>query len=154
TTTATTTTVTTPTTTTPTTVPTPTTIAPDVVVGGVAVGDLTGDEAYAAVQKRFERRLWLAGPHARLSPAPAPFGAVARIKAQTRRALLAGPGGPAPLAVRSRGGRVRASAPSVAKRFARLPVDSSLSLRNNRPYVSPDVAGRTLLRKDAVAAIV
>jgi lipoprotein-anchoring transpeptidase ErfK/SrfK len=154
TTTGTTTTVTTPTTTTVPTVPTPATIAPDVVVGGVDVGDLTGDEAYAAVQKRFGRRLWLAGPHARLSPTPAQFGAVARIKGAIRRALISEPGTEVPLVVTYRAATVRAYVAAIAKRFDRLPVDSTLSLRGSRPFVSPEVAGRTLQRRDAVAAIV
>jgi lipoprotein-anchoring transpeptidase ErfK/SrfK len=148
------TTATTATTSTTPTIPEPEAIASGVTIASVAVGDLTSEEAYAAVQRRFERRLWLAVPHGRLSPTPEQFGAVARIKGAVRRALVAEPGEHVPLVVTFRSARVRTYVAAAAKRFDRLPVDSTLSLRSNRPYVSPDVPGRTLLRKKAVAAIV
>jgi lipoprotein-anchoring transpeptidase ErfK/SrfK len=137
-----------------TTTPAPDVIPRGVTIAGVPVGALTSDEAYVAVEDRFQRPLRIVVAGRRFAPTPAQFGAVARIKGAVRNAKAAQPGASVPLVVTVKGAKVRTYVAAVAKRLDRTPVDSTMSLRGSRPWISKDVAGRALLRKQAVAAIV
>ena len=118
---------TTTTTGTTTTTTTPATIASGVTISGVEVGDLTSDQAFAAVTASFARPLTLVVPRHRLAVAPARIGAMAAVRAAVARALTV----PADTALKlrvilSRKGTQR-YLDAVAKRFDREPVDSQLA---------------------------
>jgi L,D-transpeptidase catalytic domain/Putative peptidoglycan binding domain len=142
------------TTTTATTPKPPAVIAARVTIAGVRVGKLTSVQAAAIVRRAFSRPLPLTVAGTRYAPAPARFGAVARIDAAVRAARAASPGTAVPLVVTVDGKLVRAYVAGLAARFNRLPVDSVLSLRHFRPWISKDVPGRALLRRAAVEQIV
>jgi len=135
------------------TTPVPDVIPPGVTIGGVAVGTLSSDEAYAAVQQVFSRPLPLLVAGHRLAPAPAQFGAIARIRAAVEKAKKAIPGTDVPLVVTVTRPKIRTYLGTVAKRFERRPVDAKLSLRKLRPWISKEVRGLTLDRKRSEAAI-
>ncbi len=132
----------------------PEVIAARVTIAGVRVGKMTPSEASAAVLRAFNRPLPLTVARTRYAPRPARFGAVARIASAVRAAKAAPAGTAVPLVVTVDRPLVRAYVAGLAGRFDRLPVDSVLSLRHNRPWISKDVPGRALLRRAAVQQIV
>jgi lipoprotein-anchoring transpeptidase ErfK/SrfK len=134
--------------------PAPRLIAPGVRVGGVAVGGLSTADATSVVRQAFAEPLVVIVNRSRLLPTPASLGARALVKQAVARARNARAGTAVPLAVRVRGERVRAYVERLAKRFDRTPVDSSLSLRGLKPFVTKDVTGRSLDRVRAREALV
>jgi L,D-transpeptidase catalytic domain/Putative peptidoglycan binding domain len=145
--------VTTTTTTTTTTTPTPR-IAAGVTIGGVRVGGMTPADAYTAVRNAFERPLvLLAGKH-RLQVQPEQLGAVAYALEAVNRAQTARAGTEIQLRVSVRRGKVTTFVARLARRLDRAPVDSQLSLRHLRPWLSPSRSGAALRRKLAVRLIV
>jgi lipoprotein-anchoring transpeptidase ErfK/SrfK len=141
------------TTTTATTTTEPTTIAPGVTISGVDVGGLSSDQAFAAVTASFARPLILVVPRHRLALAPARIGAMAAVKAAVARALTA----PADTQLKLRVILNRKGAQryldALAKRFNWKPVDSRLLLRNLRPVITKEQAGRSLREVRAMGAI-
>jgi lipoprotein-anchoring transpeptidase ErfK/SrfK len=144
---------TTGTTTTATTTTGPPVIAAGVSIGGVPVGGMTADEAYLAVNESFSRPLVLVVRRHRLQPQPAQIGASARIGEAVARAGNAAPGVRIPLEVSVNEARVRSYVAKLAKRFDREAVDARLFLRNLRPWIGKPLAGLTLYRARAQAAI-
>ena len=141
------------TTTTGTTTTTPATIASGVTISGVEVGNMTSDQAFAAVTASFARPLTLVVPRHRLAVDPARIGAMATVRAAVSRALTV----PADTALKlrvilSRKGTQR-YLDAVAKRFDREPVDSQLVLRNLRPVVTKEQTGRELRQVRAMNSI-
>src|SRR4051794_33207990 len=65
----------------------PAVIASGVTISGVDVGDLTSDEAFAAVRDSFARPVTLVIPRHRLAVEPARIGAMAYVRAAVSRAL-------------------------------------------------------------------
>ncbi len=59
----------------------PATIASGVTISGIDVGDLTTDEAFAAVRDSFARPVTLVVPRHRLAIEPAQIGAMAYVRA-------------------------------------------------------------------------
>ncbi len=140
-------------TTTGTTTTAPQTIAAGVTISGVDVGDMTSDEAFTAVTASFARPLVLAVPRHRLAVAPAHIGAMAAVRAAVQRALTAPAGTELKLRViLSRRGTQRYLT-SLAKRFDRAARDAQLLLRNLRPVVTRQQAGRTLRQVRAMNGI-
>jgi lipoprotein-anchoring transpeptidase ErfK/SrfK len=131
----------------------PATIASGVTISGVEVGDMTYDQAFAAVTGSFARPLTLTVPRHRLVVAPAGIGAMAYVRAAVSRALTV----PADTALKLRVILSRKGAQryldAVAKRFDREPVDSELLLRNLRPVITKEQAGRSLRQVRAMNAI-
>src|ERR671924_974895 len=128
-------------------------IAAGVTIGGVRVGGMTAADAYTAVRNAFERPLvLLVGSH-RLQVSPEQLGAVAYALEAVDRAQTARPGTPIRLRVTVRRGKVAAFVARLARRLDRAPVDSQLSLRHLRPYISPSRSGAALRRKKAVGLI-
>ena len=147
-------TITTTTTTATTTTPAPQRIAPGVTIGGVRVGGMTPTEAYSAVRAAFERPLvLLVGKH-RLAVGPEKLGAVAYALGAVERARTAPAGTAIRLPVAVKRGKVRTYVARVAHRLDRAPVDSQLSLRRLKPWLSPSRPGVALKRKPAVRLIV
>jgi lipoprotein-anchoring transpeptidase ErfK/SrfK len=132
---------------------TPATIASGVTISGVEVGDLTSDQAFAAVTASFARPLTLVIPRHRLAVVPARIGAMAAVRAAVARALTVPEGTALKLRViLSRKGTQR-YLDTVAKRFDREPVDSQLVLRNLRPVITKEQTGRELRQVKAMNAI-
>jgi lipoprotein-anchoring transpeptidase ErfK/SrfK len=143
TTTAATTTTTPSTTTTTTTAPAPNTIPAGVRVAGVRVGGLRPSDAVAAVHDAFARPLAVVVDRSRLTLDPVKFTSV-YIQTAVARARVAPSGTNVDLVVSVRGAALRAWVAGVAKRFARAPIDATLKLKNGKPFVTKDRAGRRL----------
>jgi lipoprotein-anchoring transpeptidase ErfK/SrfK len=136
-----------------TTTTTPATIASGVTISGVEVGGMTYDQAFAAVSGAFARPLTLTVPRHRLAFEPPRIGAMAFVRAAVSRALTVPADATLKLRViLSRKGTQR-YLDTVAKRFDREPVDSQLLLRNLRPVITKEQAGRTLRQVRAMNAI-
>ena len=138
------TTTTTTTTTTP-TIPRPTTIAAGVTVGGeVLVGGLSPAEATAAVKTYFARPLVLRLGKVKLNVTPKQLGASAYVGDAIKHARVFAPGANVPLKVAAPRQRLERYAQTLAKRFDRAAVNSELSLRNSKPFVTKEQEGRRL----------
>jgi L,D-transpeptidase catalytic domain/Putative peptidoglycan binding domain len=140
-------------TTTGTTTTTETVIADGVTIGGVAVGGLTQDEAVATVTSAFERPVPLIVLRHRLFPTPKRLNASALVNGAVAQALAASPGTAIKLRVKLDRRTASAYVAAVAKRFDRKPLDAQLGLRNLRPIVSPERAGRSLRRVQSLGRI-
>jgi lipoprotein-anchoring transpeptidase ErfK/SrfK len=128
-------------------------IAARVTVGGVAVGGMTPADAYTAVRNVFERPLvLLVGKH-RFQVAPESLGAVAYALKAINRAATAAPGTAVHLDVTVSRRKVVAYVAGLARRLDRPALDSQLSLRNLKPWISQSRKGVSLRRKPAVRAI-
>ncbi len=147
-----------PTVTLPTTSPPPppvrATIAPGVRVGPVRVGYLTAAQASRKVTAAFERPLPLLVGKARIAARPARLGARAYIKTAVSRASVASPGTSVPLTVTVDGAVLRGWVKVVAKRYDRKPIDARFSLRNLRPWITPEQPGQALDARSALPKIV
>jgi len=129
------------------------TIAPGVTIGGVPVGGMTAPQAYQAVTKAFDRPLILLVGKRRLAVPVSRFGAVAYALRSVNRALVAAPGDAVRLDVGLNRQRVGVWLRALGRRFDRRAVDSKLSLRNLRPYLSPERIGFQVLQRKASASI-
>jgi lipoprotein-anchoring transpeptidase ErfK/SrfK len=129
-------------------------IASGVTVGGVAVGGMAPADAYTAVRSVFERPLvLLVGKH-RFEAAPESLGAVAYALKAINRATTAAPGTAVHLDVTVSRRKVAAYVVALARRLDRPAVDSQLSLRNLKPWISQSRKGVSLRQKPAVRLIV
>jgi lipoprotein-anchoring transpeptidase ErfK/SrfK len=123
-------------------------------IGGVAVGGLTPTEASAAVRTAFARPVRLVFSRSRFLAAPAVLGATANIERAVERARTAAPGSTLALAVAVDRPRTAAYVARLARRFERPAVDARLVLRNARPVILPERAGRRIDRARAVRDLV
>jgi lipoprotein-anchoring transpeptidase ErfK/SrfK len=132
--------------------PPPAQIPPGVKVSGVLVEYMTAEEAEVAIGEAFA------------TPVPVRFGkrsfaldpnryAAPQIRRAIAYALGARPGTSVRLPVTLRRERVGAWSGTLAKRFDRTPVDSTLRLRKLRPWLSKDRPGRMLERRALTNAI-
>jgi lipoprotein-anchoring transpeptidase ErfK/SrfK len=128
-------------------------IAAGVTVGGVAVGGMTPADAYTAVRHVFERPLVLLVGRHRFQVAPESLGAVAYALKAINRAATAAPGTAVHLDVTVSRRKVAAYVAGLARRLDRPAVDSQLSLRNLKPWISQSRKGVSLRQKPAVRAI-
>ena len=137
-----------PTTTTTTTTPTlprPTTIPAGVTIAGqVFVGGLSPADATSAVKQFFAQPLTLKLGTVTLRATPKQLGAAAFVGDAVRRARIVPPGANVPLKVSAPKPRIVRYVRSLARRFDRAPVDSQLSLRNGKPFVTKEKVGRRL----------
>jgi lipoprotein-anchoring transpeptidase ErfK/SrfK len=136
-----------------TTTTTPARIAAGVTVGGVAVGGMTPADAYTAVRNVFERPLVLVVGKHRFQVAPESLGTVAYALKAVNRATTAAPGTAVHLDVTVSRRKVVAYVAGLAHRLDRPAVDSQLSLRNLKPWISQSRKGLSLRQKPAVRAI-
>ena len=137
-----------------TTGPSPTVIAPGVTIGGIAVGGMTGADAKTAVLGVANQPIVVRVGKRRFRSSPTGLGAVPQIKAAIERALEATPGTSVPLTVAVRQGLTRGYVARLAKRFDHAAVDSVLSLRNNKPWLTKSVPGKTIDRVRSVKLLV
>jgi lipoprotein-anchoring transpeptidase ErfK/SrfK len=128
----------------------PATIPDGVTIGGVAVGGLTPAAATETVQSEFNLPLTLLIGTARVQVTPDVFGAAPVIDKAVERALAAQPNAAISLGVTITSGSVADFVGTLAQRYDHPALDSKLSLRNLRPWLSPERAGRKLDQRQAV----
>ena len=128
-------------------------IADGVTIGGVAVGGLTRDEAFATVDDAFAQPLPVTVAGHQLYPTPKRLHASAYVDGAVAQALAAPPGSAIKLRVKLDRAKATAYVAAVAKRFDRKPLDAQLALRNLRPVVSNERAGRSLKRVQSLGRI-
>jgi lipoprotein-anchoring transpeptidase ErfK/SrfK len=126
------------------------TIPDGVTIGGVAVGGLTPDAATATVQSEFNLPLTLVIGTARVQVTPDVFGAAPVIDKAVERALAAQPNAAIALGVTITSGSVADFVEKLSERYDHPAADAKLSLRNLRPWLSPEHAGRKLDQRQAV----
>jgi lipoprotein-anchoring transpeptidase ErfK/SrfK len=112
-------------------------------VAGVRVGGLRPSDAVAAVHDAFARPLGVVVDRSRLVLDPTKFASV-YIETAVARARVSTAGTNVDLVVAVRGAPLRTWVAGVEKRFARLPVDATLKLKNGKPYLTKDKPGRRL----------
>jgi lipoprotein-anchoring transpeptidase ErfK/SrfK len=134
--------------------PTPKVLPHGVTIGGIHVGGLAPRAAYAVVRAAFDAPLVLAVGAHRIEVKPASLGAVAYARNAVSRARFASPGTAIPLGVNIDGSRVRREVASLAKRFDREAVDSTLLLRDLQPYITKGVRGKRLAPKRSFEEII
>jgi lipoprotein-anchoring transpeptidase ErfK/SrfK len=128
----------------------PATAIPDgVTIAGVVVGGMTPEAASEAVQSEFNLPLTLLVGTTRVQVTPDVLGATAVVDKAVERALVAQPGQAIALGVSVNGG-VATFVAQLAQRFDRTAADAKLSLRNLRPWLSPEQSGRKLDQRKAV----
>jgi lipoprotein-anchoring transpeptidase ErfK/SrfK len=138
-----------PTTTAP---PPPAQIPPGVRISGVPVEYMTADQAELAVGGAFATPLPVRASRRTFALDPNRF-ATPQIRRAIGYALTARPGTTVRLPVTLRRERVAAWVGKLGKRLDRRPVDSTLTLRNLRPWLSKDRPGRELERRTLTNAI-
>jgi hypothetical protein len=138
---------------TPATADPPATIPVGVTISGVAVGGLTPEAATSAVQQAFQTPVELGLATTRILATPDVLGAVPGIQPAIDQALAALPNTAVPLGVTVDGNQLAGFIAGLAKRFDRPALDSKLFLRNLRPWLSKEQAGRKLDQRRAVRDI-
>ncbi len=133
--------------------PQPVRLPPGVTIGGIHVGGLSPAAAFAVVRAAFGSELALTLGDHKVAVRPAALGAVAYAKTAVARARSAKAGTAVQLGVRVDGRAVRRLVESLGKRFDRDPVDSTLLLRNLRPFVTKGLPGKKLDRQAAIVSI-
>ena len=131
----------------------PVAIPVGVTIGGVQVGGLAPDLAAAAVQQAFAAPLELQLGTTRVLVTPDVLGAAPIVDKAIERALAAQPNTPIALGVSIVPGTPLGFVATLAKRYDRPAVDSKLSLRHLRPWLSKERAGRKLVQRQAVRDI-
>jgi lipoprotein-anchoring transpeptidase ErfK/SrfK len=134
-------------------VPAPATIPEGVTISGVAVGGLTPDVATATVQQAFAQPLQLEVGSTEVLVTPDVLGATPVVDRAVARALVAQPYSSVSLGVSIVSGAIADFVSKLAQRFDRAAVDSKLVLRNLRPWLSKERAGRKLNQRLAVRDI-
>ena len=123
--------------------PRPTTIAAGVTVAGqVLVGGLSPAQATEAVKQFFAQPVTLRFGKTTLRATPKQLGAAAYVGDAIKRARIVGPGANVPLKVAAPKPRIERYVRTLARRFDRAAVDSELRLRNGKPFVTKERAGR------------
>lgn len=137
-----------------TTTPPPTVIPAGVTIAGVQVGGLTSANAKTAVMGTVRVPLLVKVGKRSFRAGPIGLGAVPQLQAAIKRALAAAPNTDVPLAIAVRLTPVRKFIANLAKRFDHPAVDSVLSLRNLKPWISKPVDGKTIDRARSVKLLV
>ena len=124
-----------------------------VTIGGVDVGGLAPDVATATVQQEFQQPLQLEIGATEVLVTPDVLAATPVIDKAIEKALVAQPYAAIPLGVSVVTGTIADFVSRLAQRFDRPAVDSKLSLRHLRPWLSKESAGRKLDQRRAVRDI-
>jgi lipoprotein-anchoring transpeptidase ErfK/SrfK len=125
-------------------------IPPGVTIGGVQVGGLTPEAAATAVEQAFQTPLELHLGSTRILVTPDILGAAPVVDKAIERALAAEPNSTIPLGVSVVYGAPAAFISTLAKRYDVPAVDSKLFLRQLRPWLSKERAGRKLDQRQAI----
>jgi lipoprotein-anchoring transpeptidase ErfK/SrfK len=127
-------------------------IPPGVTISGIPVEYMTADEAELAVGEAFASALPVRFRKRTFALDPGRY-AVPQIRRAIAYALQARPGTSVRLPVTLRRDRVTAWTSTLGKRFDRRPVDSTLRLRNLRPWISKERPGLAVDRAAVKSAI-
>jgi lipoprotein-anchoring transpeptidase ErfK/SrfK len=133
--------------------PPPATIPEGVTIAGIAVGGLAPDVATATVQQEFAQPLQLEVGTTEVLVTPDVLGATAVVDRAIARALVAQPNTNVSLGISIVTGSIADFVAKLAQRFDRAAVDSKLSLRHLRPFLSQERSGRKLNQRLAVRDI-
>jgi lipoprotein-anchoring transpeptidase ErfK/SrfK len=125
-----------------------------VTIGGIYVGGLDRDTATQVVRAGFDAPLVLRVGDRHVQVLPRLLGAHAYVGLAVAHAMSAAPGSSVRLVVAVHGAPVRAYVRRLAGRYAREPVDATVSLRSLRPVIAPGHAGLRIDRGATVALIV
>jgi len=112
-------------------------------IAGVSVGGLARADAAATVREAFARPLTVVVDRTRLELDPSTV-AGAYVDTAVARARVSSPGTDVRLVVSVNGPELREWVAKVTARFARAPVDATLTLRKGHPTLTRDRPGRTL----------
>jgi lipoprotein-anchoring transpeptidase ErfK/SrfK len=116
----------------------------------VLVGGLSPAAATAEVKAFFARPLTLKVGTVTLRVTPKQLGASAYVGEAIRRARIVAPGANVPLKVAAPQPRLERYVRTLAKRFDHEAVDSKLSLRDSKPFVTKEKPGQRLRQALAV----
>jgi lipoprotein-anchoring transpeptidase ErfK/SrfK len=140
--------------TTTTTPPPPTVIPPGVTIAGVEVGGMSPAGAKTAVLGAVRTPLLIKVGKRSFRAGPTGLGAVPQLQAAVKHALEAAPNTDVPLTIAVRLVPVRKFVANMAKRFDHNPVDSVLTLKNLKPWITKPVPGKKIDRARSVKLIV
>jgi lipoprotein-anchoring transpeptidase ErfK/SrfK len=115
---------------------------------------MTASEAKTAVLSAANEPIVVTVGKRSFRSSPAGLGAVPQIKAALKRALEAAPDTSLPLAIAVRQLKTRAYVAKLAKRFDHPAVDSVLSLRNLKPWLTKSATGKKIDRTRSVKVLV
>jgi lipoprotein-anchoring transpeptidase ErfK/SrfK len=118
------------------------------------VGGLTPSAAFTVVRLAYRTPLVVSLGRRTHTVPLARLGVTAYFWSAVKRAEHARAGSTIPLTVTVRGSDVHSFVSGLAHRFDRQPVDATIGLRDLRPHIVPEVAGRAVAHWQAVAAIV
>lgn len=132
----------------------PTLLVPDgVTIDGVDVGGYAPADAQQAVAAHFdESRRILVGKRPTLVP-PRALGATASVGAAVQQALLAATGTDVPLKISVNRARTEAWVRQAAKLYDRTGKDSTVTLRNGKPFVTEGTPGHSIDQRRALTAL-
>ncbi len=128
----------------------PGTIAAGVAIGGVGVGGLTPQAATTTVEQAFDTPVELRFGMTRVLVTPDLLGATAAVQPAVDQAATAPPDTEVPLEITVDQSVTATFMAKLAKRLDRAPVDSKLSLRNSRPFLTKERLGVKLNQRKAV----
>jgi lipoprotein-anchoring transpeptidase ErfK/SrfK len=128
-------------------------LASGVTIGGVAVGGLARADAFADVQRAFDKPLTVFAGTTRATLDPQSV-ASAYVPTAVARARVAAPGTSVKLVVNVNGAKLRAWAASLAARINKTPADATLRFVNGRVKLTPDHPGVKLDSGDLVRHLV
>ena len=135
------------------TTPVPTTIPEGVTISGIAVGGLAPDIATATVEQEFAKPLQLQIGTTEVLVTPDVLAATPVVDRAVERALVAQPYANVSLGISIVTGAIADFVGQLAHRYDRAAADSKLLLRNLRPWLSKERAGRKLNQRLAVRDI-
>ncbi|HEU5213625.1 MAG TPA: L,D-transpeptidase family protein [Gaiellaceae bacterium] len=132
----------------------PTLLVPDgVTIDGVDVGGYAPADAQQAVASHFdESRRILVGTRPTLVP-PRALGASAAVGTAVQQALLAGAGTDVPLKISVNRARTAAWVRQAAKLYDRSGTDSTVKLRNGKPFITAGTRGHSIDQRRAVTVL-
>jgi lipoprotein-anchoring transpeptidase ErfK/SrfK len=139
-----------PTDTTTTTATVPAVVPEGVVLAGVAVGGLAPDLAAQAVTAAFDRPVTLRFERTKIQVSPSLLGVSVPVESAIAKALTVAPNTVLTLRATVNSLLIRSFIAKIANRFDRKPVSSRLLLRQDRPFVTDAVIGRTIYQGVAV----
>jgi lipoprotein-anchoring transpeptidase ErfK/SrfK len=128
-------------------------IAEGVTIARVPVGGMTEAEAHTVVQAAFDRKIPFKFRQRRWEVKPDTLGAFANVDIAVGQALMAAPGTAVPLHVNLDAAEIRRYVAHLDRVFTRPALDSQLSLRRLRPFLSKPRYGfivRKTRMKDAL----
>jgi lipoprotein-anchoring transpeptidase ErfK/SrfK len=133
----------------------PTLLVPDgVTIDGIDVGGYAPADAQQAVSAQFdESRRILVGKRATLVP-PRALGASAAVGTAVQQALASTTGTDVPLKISVNRARTAAWVRQTAKLYDRTGTDSTVTLRNGKPFVSEGKLGHSIDQRRAVSVLV